>query len=186
MTSVAQIIWATAEVYEIPLCRLSSPARGPGKVGTNNWQFSYPRQVAMYLAHQLTDHSRSRIGRFFGGRDHSTVSHAISEVERRLVNNPDLAQTIEKIKKMLAYTPEVIDVYALPKQLPAVARPYYGERKASERSDEERRIEEARCVIMRGFGLGPPVRVEDRVYRDPCFKCGVRGDIGCVHTRVAA
>ena len=42
----------------------------------------YPRQVAMYLSRELTDSSLPKIGREFGGRDHTTVIHATSKITR--------------------------------------------------------------------------------------------------------
>jgi chromosomal replication initiator protein len=42
----------------------------------------YPRQVAMYLSRELTDSSLPKIGREFGGRDHTTVIHATSKIQR--------------------------------------------------------------------------------------------------------
>ncbi len=45
-------------------------------------QIAYPRQVAMYLARKITRHSLEEIGGFFGGRDHSTVLHAVRKVDR--------------------------------------------------------------------------------------------------------
>jgi chromosomal replication initiator protein len=42
----------------------------------------YPRQVAMYLSRELTDSSLPKIGKQFGGRDHTTVIHATSKIQR--------------------------------------------------------------------------------------------------------
>jgi chromosomal replication initiator protein len=47
-------------------------------------QIAYPRQVAMYLARRITRHSLEEIGGFFGGRDHSTVLHAVRKIEAQI------------------------------------------------------------------------------------------------------
>jgi chromosomal replication initiation ATPase DnaA len=47
---------------------------------------THPRQIAMYLCRKLTVRSLPEIGRLFGGRDHSTVIHAINVVERRIAD----------------------------------------------------------------------------------------------------
>jgi chromosomal replication initiator protein len=44
----------------------------------------YPRQVAMYLCRELTDSSLPKIGKRFGGRDHTTVIHATSKIAKRI------------------------------------------------------------------------------------------------------
>jgi len=49
-----------------------------------------PRQIAMALARQLTPRALTEIGRLFGGRDHTTVLHAISAVERRAREDDDI------------------------------------------------------------------------------------------------
>lgn len=49
-----------------------------------NKEYNHPRQIAMYLAKQLTDHSLSEIGDRFGNRDHSTISNGIKNVEKLL------------------------------------------------------------------------------------------------------
>lgn len=49
-----------------------------------------PRQVAMYLAKQLTPNSLPEIGRRFGNRDHTTVIHAVKQIERLRVEDADL------------------------------------------------------------------------------------------------
>src|SRR5213078_1326013 len=51
----------------------------------------YPRQVAMYLSRELTDSSLPKIGREFGGRDHTTVIHATSKIARLMKENPPAA-----------------------------------------------------------------------------------------------
>ena len=58
---------------------------------------AYPRQVAMYLARQLTDFSLPEIGDQFGGRDHTTVIHACEKVENDFKNKPGLKITIDKL-----------------------------------------------------------------------------------------
>ena len=54
-----------------------------------------PRQVAMYLAKQLTSRSLPEIGRKFGGRDHTTVMHAVKKIEE-LVAGPGLKVGIDR------------------------------------------------------------------------------------------
>ncbi len=61
----------------------------------------WPRQIGMYLAKQLTSRSLPEIGRRFGGRDHTTVLHAIKKIEGQLPGNPRLREEIEDLKKML-------------------------------------------------------------------------------------
>ncbi len=60
-----------------------------------------PRQVAMYLAKQLTLRSLPEIGRRFGGRDHTTVLHAVRKIENLVGNDTSLAEEIEVLKRQL-------------------------------------------------------------------------------------
>jgi chromosomal replication initiator protein len=60
-----------------------------------------PRQVAMYLAKILTLRSLPEIGRRFGGRDHTTVLHAVRKIEARASNDTALAEEIEALKRQL-------------------------------------------------------------------------------------
>jgi len=64
-------------------------------------KFVYPRQIAMYLCRQLTSYSYPEIGEYFGGKDHSTVIHAIKKIEAELENNTSLKQSIKNIKNTL-------------------------------------------------------------------------------------
>ena len=60
-----------------------------------------PRQVAMYLAKTLTLRSLPEIGRRFGGRDHTTVLHAVRKIEGLVGNDMALAEEIETLKRQL-------------------------------------------------------------------------------------
>jgi chromosomal replication initiator protein len=60
-----------------------------------------PRQVAMYLAKVLTLRSLPEIGRRFGGRDHTTVLHAVRKIEALAGNDSALAEEIEALKRQL-------------------------------------------------------------------------------------
>ncbi|NBB71871.1 MAG: chromosomal replication initiator protein DnaA [Alphaproteobacteria bacterium] len=60
-----------------------------------------PRQVAMYLAKQLTPRSLPEIGRRFGGRDHTTVMHAVKKVDELLAEDDGLARDVESLRRRL-------------------------------------------------------------------------------------
>ncbi len=60
-----------------------------------------PRQIAMYLSKILTPASLPEIGRKFGGRDHTTVLHAVKKVEELLVQDLTFAEDIDLLKRML-------------------------------------------------------------------------------------
>ena len=65
-------------------------------------RISRPRQVAMYLAREMTPMSYPEIGRRFGGRDHSTVIHAFRRVERLIQDDPFVALDVEVLREELA------------------------------------------------------------------------------------
>jgi len=60
-----------------------------------------PRQVAMYLCKKTTTYSLPRIGGRFGGRDHTTVLHAVRKIERLLPIDPELAVTVAYLEAQL-------------------------------------------------------------------------------------
>ncbi len=60
-----------------------------------------PRQVAMYLAKQLTSRSLPEIGRKFGGRDHTTVMHAVRKIDELREGDLSLSEDIDLLKRML-------------------------------------------------------------------------------------
>src|SRR5213083_2813933 len=57
----------------------------------------YPRQVAMYLSRELTDSSLPRIGREFGGRDHTTVIHATSKIARLIKEDRSVYNLVQEL-----------------------------------------------------------------------------------------
>jgi chromosomal replication initiator protein len=61
-----------------------------------------PRQVAMYLARKLTNYSTTEIGNDFGGKDHSTVIHAVSKIEGLCENENSFREKINRLTKEIA------------------------------------------------------------------------------------
>nr|WP_298681960.1 chromosomal replication initiator protein DnaA [uncultured Dongia sp.] len=91
--TIEEIQRRVAEHYNIKLADMSSPRRAR--------QVSRPRQIAMYLAKQLTTKSLPDIGRSFGGRDHTTVMHAVKKVEELATGDISFAEDIDLLKRML-------------------------------------------------------------------------------------
>jgi chromosomal replication initiator protein len=82
-----------AEHYNIRLADMHSARRARA--------VARPRQVAMYLAKQLTSRSLPEIGRKFGGRDHTTVMHAVKRIEELRKNDHTMNEDIDLLKRML-------------------------------------------------------------------------------------
>ena len=61
----------------------------------------YPRQVAMFLCRRLTEASLPEIGRAFGGRDHTTVMHAVEKIEHEIAQDAHKKQTIDQINQLV-------------------------------------------------------------------------------------
>ena len=64
-------------------------------------QLAFPRQIAMYLARELTKTPLTEIGGFFGGRDHTTVLHACNKIESTMADNTQLTQIIDNLIKQI-------------------------------------------------------------------------------------
>jgi len=62
---------------------------------------SFPRQMAMYIAREITEYSTTELGMEFGGRDHTTVMHGCQKIEERLKAEPSLETTIQKLHKLI-------------------------------------------------------------------------------------
>ncbi|WP_439596760.1 chromosomal replication initiator protein DnaA [Falsiroseomonas sp.] len=91
--TIEEIQKRVAEHYNIRLTDMSSPRRARA--------VARPRQVAMYLAKQLTSRSLPEIGRRFGGRDHTTVMHAVSRVAELMQSDSAFAEDVELLRRML-------------------------------------------------------------------------------------
>ncbi|MDB5584288.1 MAG: dnaA [Bradyrhizobium sp.] len=94
--SIEAIQIAVAEWFKIGLIEMVSDRRG--------WRVSHPRQLAIFLARDLTAYSYPNIGRFFGRRDHTTVMHAVEQVEKRIAADPDFGDMVQKLKSVLVST----------------------------------------------------------------------------------
>lgn len=91
--TIEQIQRKVAEHYDVRLADMTSKRR-PANI-------AFPRQIAMYLARELTKASLNEIGDAFGGRDHGTVLHACKLVKRRMVEQDNIRQTISFIDSSL-------------------------------------------------------------------------------------
>ena len=91
--TIDEIQKKVVEHYNIKLSDMHSPRRSRS--------VARPRQVAMYLAKSITTRSLPEIGRKFGGRDHTTVIHAIKTIEEIMVNDPNLSEDIELLTRIL-------------------------------------------------------------------------------------
>jgi chromosomal replication initiator protein len=72
------------------------------KQKNNSRQIVVPRQIAMYLAKQLTEASLPEIGRQFGGKHHTTVMHSISKIDEHRRTDKDLNRTVNKLMETLS------------------------------------------------------------------------------------
>jgi len=91
--TIDEIQRKVAEHFNIKLGEMTSDRRARA--------VARPRQVAMYLAKQLTTRSLPQIGRKFGGRDHTTVMHAVRKIEELTRTDPSLAEDVELLRRML-------------------------------------------------------------------------------------
>jgi len=91
--SIDEIQKKVAEKWNIRLTDMSSARRAR--------QVARPRQVAMYLAKQLTSRSLPEIGRMFGNRDHTTVMHAVSRITELMACDAAFAEEVELLRKVL-------------------------------------------------------------------------------------
>ena len=67
------------------------------KQKTNERKIAYPRQIAMYLAKELTPASLPEIGRAFNGKHHTTVLHSIQKIDQLRQQDSDLNSLIHKL-----------------------------------------------------------------------------------------
>jgi chromosomal replication initiator protein len=85
------------ELIQHEVCRYFGISKADLVGASRSKSFAYPRQIAMYLCRELTDESLPKIGRAFGGRDHSTVMHATSKISKLINSDRDVFNQIHEI-----------------------------------------------------------------------------------------
>ena len=91
--TIDEIQKKVATHYSIKLSDMSSSRRIR--------QVTLPRQVAMYLSKKLTTHSLPEIGKNFGGRDHTTVLHAVKRIEELMQTDSSLSEDVRLLRQVL-------------------------------------------------------------------------------------
>lgn len=87
------IVEATARYFDLT----SEDIIGPSRLAS----VSIPRQVAMYLAREVTTRSTTEVGMAIGGRDHTTVLHGVAAVKRRMAEDPELATKVGILRQII-------------------------------------------------------------------------------------
>jgi chromosomal replication initiator protein len=91
--TIEEIQKKVAEYYNVKVSDMHSARRSV--------TVARPRQMAMYLAKQLTTRSLPEIGRKFGGKDHTTVMHAVKRIEELSMRDNELREDIGRLKRMM-------------------------------------------------------------------------------------
>ncbi len=89
LVTIDDILRRVAEVFHVKPQDLRAKTRTKA--------VAFPRQLAMYVARQLTSDSYAEIGRGFGGKDHTTVLHAVNKIDALLQQDPKLRRTLDHI-----------------------------------------------------------------------------------------
>ncbi len=89
--TITSIIDSVVDYYSVKLTDLQSKRR--------HKSIAHPRQVCMYLARKHTRYSLEEIGGYFGGRDHTTVMHAVRTIDHRRSHDPDLSRVIDVLEE---------------------------------------------------------------------------------------
>jgi chromosomal replication initiator protein len=91
----------TIDMIQKKVCEYFDIKLSDMKIKKRSRAIAYPRQIAMYLARQLTDYSLPEIGEYFGGRDHTTVMHAYEKIKKDLKEKKGLSDLIGRITDSL-------------------------------------------------------------------------------------
>jgi chromosomal replication initiator protein len=94
--TIARIQEAVSDRFGMSVSELCSPKRSQS--------IAYPRQVAMYLSRELTDASLPKIGKEFGGRDHTTVIHANSKITRLISEDRSVYNLVQDLTARIKQT----------------------------------------------------------------------------------
>jgi chromosomal replication initiator protein len=91
--TIDNILRVVADFYKLSYSDLK------GKKRTKN--IAMPRQIAMYIAREITEYSTTELGFEFGGRDHTTVMHACQKIDERLKLDPNLESSIQTLVRTI-------------------------------------------------------------------------------------
>ncbi len=91
--TIEEIQKKVAEHFNIRITDMHSPRRSRS--------VARPRQIAMYLAKSITSRSLPEIGRKFGGRDHTTVMHAVKKIEELKLSDVNFNEDLELLKRLI-------------------------------------------------------------------------------------
>jgi chromosomal replication initiator protein len=94
--SITRIQETVSERFGLSVTELCSEKRSQS--------IAYPRQVAMYLSRELTDSSLPKIGKEFGGRDHTTVIHAYSKIDRMIREDRSVYNLVQELTARIKQT----------------------------------------------------------------------------------
>jgi chromosomal replication initiator protein len=94
--TIARIQEAVSDRFGLSVVELVSPRRSQS--------VAYPRQVAMYLSRELTDASLPKIGKEFGGRDHTTVIHATTKITRLISEDRSVYNLVQDLTARIKQT----------------------------------------------------------------------------------
>ena len=92
--TVQAIIDAVTKYYGVRTADLQGKRR--------HKSIAFPRQVCMYLARRHTRYSLEEVGNYFGGRDHTTVLHAVRVVEAHMGRDPEVAKQVNQVEAGLS------------------------------------------------------------------------------------
>ncbi len=90
LITIQQILDAVTKYYSVRVSDLQSKKR--------HKSIAFPRQVCMYLARRVTRYSLEEIGGYFGGRDHTTVMHAVRTITEQIASNADVGGQITQLE----------------------------------------------------------------------------------------
>ena len=93
LITIENIQKTVADYYKIKVAAMHSKRR-PANI-------AHPRQIAMYLTKELTQHSLPEIGENFGGRDHTTVMHAVRKISQERLSNAELNHELHVLEQMI-------------------------------------------------------------------------------------
>jgi Bacterial dnaA protein helix-turn-helix len=101
---MATVVFSETRVTRLSLATIDavvSARLGPTRIAGNEQRACFNRQIAMYLAKYIGGWSTTQIGRFYNGRDHSTVCYGIQRIQSLRDSDPDVDALITELNRQL-------------------------------------------------------------------------------------